>query len=146
MLSQRTTWENSESYGAMERSGKLQVVTKVRLCQLASAGFYCTHDSTAPDASHQAACNHDAGPVSVHDFRMPQVLRAWHSQGHRALVFTQTQQMLDIVEKAVAAEGRRWGSGNTSSRRGRTTNILYLVPLRIIGSHPSTSQALLCPS
>lgn len=34
-----------------------------------------------------------------------QVLRAWHTQGHRALVFTQTQQMLDIVEKAVAADG-----------------------------------------
>ncbi len=34
-----------------------------------------------------------------------QVLRAWHTQGHRALVFSQTQQMLDIVEKAVAADG-----------------------------------------
>ena len=33
------------------------------------------------------------------------MLRAWHEQGHRALVFTQTQQMLDIVEKAVEAEG-----------------------------------------
>lgn len=34
-----------------------------------------------------------------------QVLRAWYEQGHRALVFTQTQQMLDIVEKAVESEG-----------------------------------------
>ena len=34
-----------------------------------------------------------------------QVLRAWYGQGHRALVFAQTQQMLDIVEKAVEAEG-----------------------------------------
>ncbi len=28
-VSQRTTWENAEDYGALERSGKLQVVTKV---------------------------------------------------------------------------------------------------------------------
>lgn len=75
-LLQRTTWENSDSYGAVERSGKLQVVIKV--------------------------------------------LRAWHSQGHRALVFTQTQQMLDIVEKTVAAEGyayhRMDGSTAVASR------------------------------
>jgi Helicase conserved C-terminal domain len=71
---------------------------------------------------------------------LPQVLRAWHSQGHRALVFTQTQQMLDIVEKAVAAEGRRSGSGN-SVHGGRTTNALCLVLLQTIDSHLSTSQA-----
>ena len=29
----------------------------------------------------------------------------WKQQGHRALVFTQTQQMLDILEKAVQDAG-----------------------------------------
>ena len=30
-----------------------------------------------------------------------QVLAHWRQQGHKALFFTQTQQMLDIVERAV---------------------------------------------
>ena len=30
-----------------------------------------------------------------------QVLEHWEAGGHRALVFTQTQQMLDILEKSV---------------------------------------------
>ena len=32
-----------------------------------------------------------------------QVLTHWHETGHRALLFTQTQQMLDIAESAVQA-------------------------------------------
>ena len=34
---------------------------------------------------------------------MLQVLAHWHEQGHKALLFTQTQQMLDILEGAVQA-------------------------------------------
>ena len=30
-----------------------------------------------------------------------QVLAHWRQQGHKALLFTQTQQMLDIVERAI---------------------------------------------
>ena len=33
------------------------------------------------------------------------ILSMWKSQGHRCLVFSQTQQMLDILEQAVANEG-----------------------------------------
>lgn len=33
------------------------------------------------------------------------ILSMWKSQGHRCLVFSQTQQMLDILEQAVAKEG-----------------------------------------
>ncbi|KAK9837571.1 hypothetical protein WJX74_000576 [Apatococcus lobatus] len=36
------------------------------------------------------------------------VLEAWQGQGHRALVFTQTQQMLDILERAAEAAGLRY--------------------------------------
>ena len=32
-----------------------------------------------------------------------QVLAHWKQQGHKALVFTQTQQMLDIMDRAVQA-------------------------------------------
>ena len=30
-----------------------------------------------------------------------QVLEHWHAGGHRALLFAQTQQMLDILEKSI---------------------------------------------
>ena len=32
----------------------------------------------------------------------------WKQQGHRALVFTQTQQMLDILEKAMQDAGHSY--------------------------------------
>ncbi len=35
------------------------------------------------------------------------MLQHWKQQGHKALFFTQTQQMLDIVERAVQAAGFR---------------------------------------
>ena len=39
---------------------------------------------------------------------MAQVLDHWKQQGHRALLFTQTQQMLDILEKAVQDAGHSY--------------------------------------
>jgi DNA excision repair protein ERCC-6 len=50
------------------------------------------------------------------------VLAAWHKEGHKVLLFTQTQQMLDILEKHVAAEGYSYHrmDGNTPiAQRGR---------------------------
>jgi SNF2 family DNA or RNA helicase len=38
-----------------------------------------------------------------------QVLHHWKKQGHKALVFTQTQQMLDIMERVIEAAGFRLG-------------------------------------
>lgn len=34
-----------------------------------------------------------------------QVLPLWHKQGHRVLLFSQTRQMLDILEKRVQQRG-----------------------------------------
>ena len=44
------------------------------------------------------------------------VLSLWREQGHRCLVFSQTQQMLDILESAVASAGYNYRrmDGNTS--------------------------------
>jgi DNA excision repair protein ERCC-6 len=43
------------------------------------------------------------------------ILRLWHAQGHRVLLFAQTQQMLDILEDAVMAAGYAYRrlDGNT---------------------------------
>lgn len=45
-----------------------------------------------------------------------QVLGHWHAGGHKALLFAQTQQMLDILEKLVAGRGWRYHrmDGSTS--------------------------------
>lgn len=37
-----------------------------------------------------------------------QVLDHWKQQGHRALLFTQTQQMLDILERCVQGAGHSY--------------------------------------
>jgi hypothetical protein len=50
------------------------------------------------------------------------VLAAWHKEGHKVLLFTQTQQMLDILEKHAADEGYSYHrmDGNTPiAQRGR---------------------------
>jgi len=50
------------------------------------------------------------------------VLWLWHEQGHRALLFAQTQQMLDILEDAVMAAGyayRRMDGGTPVAQRMR---------------------------
>jgi DNA excision repair protein ERCC-6 len=44
------------------------------------------------------------------------ILSLWREQGHRCLIFSQTQQMLDIIESAVAQTGYTYRrmDGNTS--------------------------------
>lgn len=58
-----------------------------------------------------------SGKLTVTD----RVLGHWREGGHKALVFTQTQQMLDIVEKMVVARGyayhRMDGSTSVAVRR-----------------------------
>ena len=43
-----------------------------------------------------------------HSQQPAQVLEHWHAEGHKALLFCQTQQMLDILERAVAVLGMRY--------------------------------------
>ncbi len=45
--------------------------------------------------------------LRTHGVDCLQVLAHWKQQGHKALVFTQTQQMLDIMDRAVQALGYR---------------------------------------
>lgn len=50
------------------------------------------------------------------------VLAAWRAEGHKVLLFTQTQQMLDIIEKHVVEAGYSYHrmDGNTAiATRGR---------------------------
>lgn len=60
--------------------------------------------------------------------RLPaaQVLQHWHANGHKALFFTQTQQMLDIAERAVQAAGFRQASYDTYSGVGAVSFCLVI--------------------
>ena len=42
------------------------------------------------------------------DSHTAQVLEHWKAEGHRTLLFCQTQQMLDILERCTAASGLRY--------------------------------------
>ena len=61
-------------------------------------------------------------PIGLYQHVHPakQVLDHWKKQGHKVLLFTQTQQMLDIVERSVQNQGwnyhRMDGSTNVSAR------------------------------
>lgn len=54
------------------------------------------HSATHPDFGNPER----SGKLKV----VSQVLKVWKDQGHRVLIFTQTQQMLDIIEKYLVSE------------------------------------------
>jgi hypothetical protein len=64
----------------------------------------CNHPDLLERAKWEAAEDYGnperSGKLQV----LAKVLRHWKEQGHKALVFTQTQQMLDILEKHVEAQ------------------------------------------
>lgn len=55
------------------------------------------HSATHPDFGNPER----SGKLKV----VSQVLKVWKDQGHRVLIFTQTQQMLDIIENYLVSEG-----------------------------------------
>ena len=70
------------------------------------------------------------------------VLQAWAAAGHKALVFCQTQQMLDILQSACEREA----SSSSSSRRGAanassSASPLVLRAARLDGSTPIAKRA-----
>lgn len=58
-------------------------------------------DSELTESSPDYGSVERSGKMKV----VQQVLRMWHEQGHRCLIFSQTRQMLDILEKFVRAAG-----------------------------------------
>lgn len=69
-------------------------------------------------ALHSRCTANRSGKLQV----LVKVLAAWASEGHKVLLFTQTQQMLDIIEKHVVEAGYSYHrmDGNTPiASRGR---------------------------
>ncbi|KAL6779652.1 hypothetical protein ACKKBG_A13170 [Auxenochlorella protothecoides x Auxenochlorella symbiontica] len=68
----------------------------------------CNHPDLLDRARWEASEDYGNQERSGKLVVLARVLKHWHAQGHKALVFTQTQQMLDIVEKTVNTEGYRY--------------------------------------
>ncbi|PRW57121.1 CHROMATIN REMODELING 8 [Chlorella sorokiniana] len=80
----------------------------------------CNHPDLLERAKWEAAQDYGNPERSGKMQVLAKVLRHWREQGHKALVFTQTQQMLDIVEKHAQAQGytyhRMDGSTSVATR------------------------------
>ncbi|GFR43344.1 hypothetical protein Agub_g4266, partial [Astrephomene gubernaculifera] len=68
----------------------------------------CNHPDLLERATGQAAEDY-GNPCRSGKLRVAErVLASWQAAGHKALLFCQTQQMLDIVEKLAAGRGWRY--------------------------------------
>jgi len=87
----------------------------------------------------QQALSADYGAVSRSGKLMVlrQVLRMWFDQGHRCLVFSQTRQMLDILESFVRSEGY------TYARVDGATSIAKRLPLIDSFNHSNDTFVML---
>ncbi|PSC71103.1 CHROMATIN REMODELING 8 [Micractinium conductrix] len=65
----------------------------------------CNHPDLLERAKWEATEDYGNAERSGKMQVLARVLQHWHAAGHKALVFTQTQQMLDILEKHTAAQG-----------------------------------------
>eukprot|EP00878_Enallax_costatus_P044292 GHUV01052755.1.p1 GENE.GHUV01052755.1~~GHUV01052755.1.p1 ORF type:complete len:163 (-),score=13.20 GHUV01052755.1:255-743(-) len=66
---------------------------------------------------------------------LSKVLAAWHAEGHKVLLFTQTQQMLDIIEKHAVSQGysyHRMDGGTAIAQRGRLMDDFNTNPSRLV--------------
>ncbi|KAL4452053.1 hypothetical protein ABPG75_007715 [Micractinium tetrahymenae] len=82
----------------------------------------CNHPDLLERAKWEAAEDYGNPERSGKMQVLAKVLRHWHEAGHKALVFTQTQQMLDILEKHVTAQGytyHRMDGGTGVAQRAR---------------------------
>uniref|UniRef100_A0A061RWX5 DNA excision repair protein ERCC-6 n=2 Tax=Tetraselmis sp. GSL018 TaxID=582737 RepID=A0A061RWX5_9CHLO len=84
----------------------------------------CNHPDLVDRAFKQNAsdygCAESSGKLTV----THKVLAHWHAQGHKVLLFTQTQQMLDILESLAEREGYRYHRMDGSTSIGVRTRLI----------------------
>uniref|UniRef100_A0A383WQ39 Uncharacterized protein n=1 Tax=Tetradesmus obliquus TaxID=3088 RepID=A0A383WQ39_TETOB len=82
----------------------------------------CNHPDLLERAAAQANTDYGEPSRSGKLQVLAKVLAAWHAERHKVLLFTQTQQMLDILEKLAAAAGysyHRMDGSTPIAQRGR---------------------------
>ncbi|KAF6256644.1 P-loop containing nucleoside triphosphate hydrolase protein [Scenedesmus sp. NREL 46B-D3] len=95
----------------------------------------CNHPDLLERAAAQANADYGEPSRSGKLQVLVKVLEAWHKKGHKVLLFTQTQQMLDILEKHALAEGYSYHrmDGNTPIvQRGRLMDDFNTNPDRFL--------------
>ena len=102
------TQEQREMYRSYLASKELGDILAGNMAALAGIDVLrkiCNHpdllERSKWESSNEYGAPERSGKLQVLD----KVLGHWHEAGHKALVFTQTQQMLDIIERLVISRG-----------------------------------------
>lgn len=110
------------SYLASKELGDILAGNRAALAGIDILRKICNHPDLLERAKWEASAEYGdpvrSGKLQVLD----RVLRHWHEAGHKALVFTQTQQMLDILERLVVQRGwkhHRMDGGTPIASRSR---------------------------
>ena len=102
------TSEQREAYRAYLHSRDVEEILEGRREALGGIDVLrkiVNHPDLLERSTNAASANYGEPERSGKQLVTMKVLGLWKEQGHRALVFSQTQQMLDILEAAVAAAG-----------------------------------------
>ena len=70
------------------------------------------------------------------------LLRHWRAGGHKALLFTQTQQALDILEKLVVARGYAYHRMDGSTPVGMRCAVLSCMPYLLRDAPRTATRSL----
>lgn len=110
------------SYLASKELGDILAGNRAALAGIDILRKICNHPDLLERAKWEASAEYGdpvrSGKLQVLD----RVLGHWHEAGHKALVFTQTQQMLDILERLVVQRGwkhHRMDGGTPIASRAR---------------------------
>ncbi|GIM09327.1 hypothetical protein Vretimale_13236, partial [Volvox reticuliferus] len=94
------------AYLASKEVGEILEGSRRALCGIDILRKICNHPDLLERLTAQGVEDY-GNPARSGKLRVAErVLSAWHAAGHKALLFCQTQQMLDILEKLV--RGRGW--------------------------------------
>ncbi len=114
--------EMYRSYLASKELGDILAGNRAALAGIDILRKICNHPDLLERAKWEASAEYGdpirSGKLQVLD----RVLTHWHEAGHKALVFTQTQQMLDILERLVLKRGwkhHRMDGGTPIASRSR---------------------------
>ena len=102
------TSEQREAYRAYLHSRDVEEILEGRREALGGIDVLrkiVNHPDLLERSTNAAHANYGESERSGKQLVTMKVLGLWKEQGHRALLFSQTQQMLDILEAAVAAAG-----------------------------------------
>ncbi|VDL90005.1 unnamed protein product [Schistocephalus solidus] len=95
-----------------------------------------THECRAEMAWEQFGCPRRSGKLMV----TLDLLRLWHQQGHKALVFTQSRRMLRILEKHLSTAGYAYLKMDGTTPVAQRQKLVELFNSRPVATSSSTEE------